>query len=61
MLNTSAESGASRRSSTGGQRKKSLKGQNKPKAYKLGETTPMNVSFFILKLPILPEFNLPFK
>ena len=41
MLNTSAES---RRSSAG--RKKSLgKGSHgKPKAYKLGETTPMNVS-----------------
>ena len=47
MLNTSAESGTSgRRSSTGAARKKSLKGQNKPKAYKLGETAPMNVSLW---------------
>ena len=51
MLNTSAESGTSRRSSTGGARRKSLKGgQGKPKAYKLGETQPMNVSGTCLKL-----------
>ena len=51
MLNTSAESGTSRRSSTGGARRKSLKGgQGKPKAYKLGETQPMNVSGTLVKL-----------
>ena len=49
MLNTSAESGTSRRSSTGGARRKSLKGgQGKPKAYKLGETQPMNVSGLLM-------------
>ena len=50
MLNTSAESGGRRSSAGGGARKKSLKGQGhgKPKAYKLGETAPMNVSSYVL-------------
>ena len=52
MLNTSAESGGRRSSAGGGARKKSLKGQGhgKPKAYKLGDTAPMNVSTFVSRI-----------
>ncbi|KAL5248726.1 hypothetical protein ACHWQZ_G017795 [Mnemiopsis leidyi] len=58
MLNTSAESGTSRRSSTGGARKKSLKGgQGKPKAYKLGETQPINIGYMKHKEQELPPWR----
>ncbi|XP_063690971.1 uncharacterized protein LOC134823447 isoform X2 [Bolinopsis microptera] len=59
MLNNSAESGGRRSSAGGGARKKSLKGQGhgKPKAYKLGETAPMNLGYMKHREQELPPWR----